>query len=122
MSNLVVAIPVLKVGGVAEAEAFYCAQLGFEREFLHCPGEGPEPGYLGVRRDAARLHLSSFPGDGVLGSTVHFVVGDVDALHEEFATRGVAIGLAPYDQTWGVREMHLRDPWGNRLTFGQPLG
>jgi len=48
----------------------------------------------------------------------NFVARDVDALREEFQKQGARIELEPTDQTWGNREMHLRDPDGNSLRFG----
>jgi uncharacterized glyoxalase superfamily protein PhnB len=71
-------------------------------------------------RGRAALHVSSFPGDGVAGAVVVLIVERVDPLHEELSARGVAIELAPTDQSWGNREMYLRDPDGNRLRFVQP--
>jgi len=45
------------------------------------------------------------------------VVEDVDALHAELKTRGVTIDLEPTDQSWGNREMYVRDPDGNSIRF-----
>jgi hypothetical protein len=52
---------------------------------------------------------------------VVIVVDDIEALHAEFVARGVAIDLPPIDQTWGVREMYVKDSQGNALRFAQPL-
>lgn len=38
----------------------------------------------------------------------------------ELVGRGVAIHLAPTDQTWGDREMCVRDPDGNGIRFIRP--
>jgi uncharacterized glyoxalase superfamily protein PhnB len=65
------------------------------------------------------LHVSSFSGDGVSGSVANLVVDDVDALHAEFAVKGVRIDLEPFDQTWGNREMYVKDADGNCLRFIQ---
>jgi uncharacterized glyoxalase superfamily protein PhnB len=112
------AIPLLHVSRSAEAPKFYCGPLGFRLEFAaHVDDSRPDPGYLGVSRDGVWLHLSSFPGDGVSGGVANFVVDDVDALHAELVGRGVAIALAPTDQTWGNREMYVRDADGNTLRF-----
>jgi uncharacterized glyoxalase superfamily protein PhnB len=46
-----------------------------------------------------------------------FWVTDVDQLHEELAARGAVVQLPPTDQTWGIREMGIRDPDGNVLGF-----
>jgi catechol 2,3-dioxygenase-like lactoylglutathione lyase family enzyme len=71
-------------------------------------------------RDGAVLHLSSHAGDGVIGGVVYFTSGDVDGLHEEFVAKNVRIHIAPVDQTWGMRELYVRDPDGNSVRFGAP--
>ena len=115
-------IPVLRVGRVDEAEAYYCGQLGFAKRFLYKPDpDRDDPGYLGVEWDGAWLHLSSHPGDSVPGASVHLVVEEIDALHEEFVGRSVTVALPPTDQSWNVREIHLDDPFGNWLVFGEPM-
>jgi catechol 2,3-dioxygenase-like lactoylglutathione lyase family enzyme len=116
------AIPVLHVSSVVAAEDFYCNRLGFCREFAHRGDESnADPCYLGLLRDEARLHLSSFSGDGVPGSVVNFLVDDVDALHREFMAKQVRIDTGPVDQAWGTREMYIRDADGNSIRFQGPI-
>ena len=112
------AIPVLHVSSSAAAEQFYCRGLGFRVQFAYRPG-GPaaDPCYMGLTRDGVWLHLSSFPGDGVAGGVVYLAVEDVDALHAELVAKGVAIDSGPVDQTWGNREMYVRDPDRNGIRF-----
>ncbi len=76
-------------------------------------------GLVGLSRDEAFLHVSSFPGDGVSGGVVNLPVDDVDSLYAEFVTAGVQIAVGPVDQTWGTREMYIRDPDNNSLRFQQ---
>jgi hypothetical protein len=65
------AIPALHVSSTAAAEQFYCRQLGFRKQFAYRPDPAAaDPCYLGLTRDAARLHVSSFPGDAVAGGVV----------------------------------------------------
>lgn len=114
------AIPVLHVSSSVAAEAFY-RRLGFRKEFGHrADKKTPDPCYMGFSRDRAWLHVSSFPGDGVSGSLALVLVADVDRLHEELRRRRVPIALEPTDQTWGNREMYVRDPDGNSIRFAQP--
>ncbi len=80
-----------------------------------------DPCYIGLARDGAVLHLSSHAGDGVIGGVVYFVCDDVDALHAEFVARNVPIRIAPVNQTWGLRELYVRDPDGNSVRFGAPV-
>jgi uncharacterized glyoxalase superfamily protein PhnB len=76
-------------------------------------------GYTGITRDGISVILSSFSADGVVGGVVNLLVDHVDALHEEFVAAGVSLDLAPYDQTWGKREMYVKDADGNCLRFQQ---
>ena len=112
------AIPLVHVSSSRRAEDFYCHRLGFRREFVHRFDDSREdPCYMGLSRDGVWLHVSSFPGDGVSGGVVNLLVDDVDALHAELTGERVAIALEPTDQTWGNREMYVRDPDGNTLRF-----
>ena len=65
------------------------------------------------------IHLSSFPGDGIAGNAVVLIVDNVDALHDEFVLKNVKIDLAPADQSWGNREMYIRDADNNSIRFTQ---
>jgi uncharacterized glyoxalase superfamily protein PhnB len=114
------AIPIIHVASSAAAEAYYCGKLGFQQRFAYRPFGSEDPCYMSLARDGAVLHLSSFSGDSVAGIAVNLLVDDVDALHAEFASAGVAIAMAPTDQTWGNREMYLKDPDGNSIRFVQP--
>lgn len=112
------AIPVLRVRSAAAAEKFYCHRLGFHLEFAHrSDANKPDPCYMGVMRDGAWLHISSFPGDGVFGGIAHIMVEDVDRLHAEFVEKQVRIAVEPTDQAWGNREMYVRDTDGNCIRF-----
>ncbi len=112
------AVPVLHVSDSGAAEHFFCNLLGFQRTFAYRPDPAKSnPCYMGVIRDGALLHLSSFAGDGVTGGVVYLIVDDVDRLETELLERGVAIDMPPTDQTWGNREMYVRDPDGNSIRF-----
>jgi uncharacterized glyoxalase superfamily protein PhnB len=114
------AIPLLHVSNATAAEEFYCKRLGFRREFAHRGDEAkPDPCYMGVSRDSVWLHVSSFSGDGVSGGVANLIVDDVDALHAEFVAKGVPIAVEPVDQTWGSREMYVKDADGNCVRFIQ---
>ena len=115
---LKLAIPLLHVSSSAAAKDFYCGRLGFRCEFEHRPeGIVADPCYMGLTRDGVWLHVSSFSGDGVAGGVVNLIVDDVDAMHTEFVGKRVNIALGPVDQTWGTREMYVRDPDGNTVRF-----
>ena len=114
------AIPLLHVSNSAAAEDFYCNRLGFRREFAHRVDDAkPDPCYMGVSRDGVWLHISSFSGDGISGGVANLIVEDVDALHAELVAKGVPIAVGPVDQTWGTREMYVKDADGNSIRFIQ---
>jgi len=114
------AIPVLHVSSSAIVDEFYCGLLGFSRQFAYRVDETKaDPCYVGIARDNVWLHVSSFPGDGVSGGVVFLVVDDVDSLHEELLRKNLRIDLKPTDQTWGNREMYMKDSDGNSIRFVQ---
>jgi len=120
---LKLAIPLLHVSDSAQAEEFYCSHLGFHRQFAYRLDDSrADPCYLGLSRDGVSLHLSSFAGDGVAGGVAGFLVDDVDALHAELVAKNVPIDLVPRDQTWGNREMYVKDADGNSLRFIREAG
>jgi catechol 2,3-dioxygenase-like lactoylglutathione lyase family enzyme len=117
-SMLKTAIPLLHVASAKAAEEFYCRGLGFRLEFAHrADGSLADPCYMGVSRDGVWLHLSSFSGDGVAGGVANVFTDDVDALHKEFVAKNVPIDLPPVDQTWGTREMYVKDTDRNTVRF-----
>ena len=105
------AIPVLHVTNTAKALTFYHG-LGFQLEFEHRDGVA-----VAEVRDGVWLHLSSFAGDGVTGAVANLMVDSVDSLYAEFSARDVHIEVPPVDQSWGSREMYVKDGDENCLRF-----
>lgn len=123
------AVPIIKVTNLEAALAFYQARLGFVVDF-HFRASDRGPDYVCLLLDDQPVHLSTFSGDGVLGTATYFYVDDVDALWRGFLARGFVppdkedspVERGPLDQTWGMREFYVRDPDGNALRFGSPSG
>lgn len=111
------AIPVLHVSDAEHAAQFYCAGLDFEKRFEYRADPLlSNPCYIGLARNGVVLHLSSFSGDGLGGGVVCLVVDDVDVLHTEFVARGIPIAMPPTEQTWGTRELYVKDADGDMLS------
>jgi len=109
---------VLHVSSSERATAFLRA-LGFECESVYrADPSNVDPSYSLFKRDDAELHVSSFAG--VAGMGIYIWVDDVDALHREFVQKGIAI-VGPFDQTWGTREIAVKDADLNTFCFGQRL-
>lgn len=98
-------------------------RLGFQQQFSYRLDESkPDPCYMGLVRDGVWLHVSSFSGDGVPGGVVYLAVEDVDSLHSELVAKVVPIDTGPIDQTWGNREMYVKDADRNSIRFVQEGG
>ena len=117
------AIPMLHVSSAEAAESFFCEQLGFGlRSAMRIDDSGADPCYMIFKRDDASIHASSFSGDGVAGGVAFVIVDDIDELHAELVGKDVLIDTGPVDQSWGNREMYVRDVDGNSIRFIQPKG
>lgn len=103
-------IPILRVGNAAEAVAWY-QRLGFTQEWEHRFEPG-FPAFVSIARGRMRLFLSEHRGDARPDTLIYLRVRDVDAFAAEFD--------APVEQMPWAREVHLRDPDGNRLRIGTP--
>lgn len=118
MADFRTCIPVLQVGSAQRSLDFYCHQLGFRRDWHH----QLQPGlpFASVSRGGATLYLTEHP-ESTVGALVYVYVDDVEALFRELRARGVEPDLGPVEQTWGIKELHVTDPDGNKLRFGQVL-
>ena len=111
-------VPTFRITQYERSKAFYLDQLGFTLEWEH-RFEPTFPVFMSVVLDGMRLYLSEHAGDCQVGGLVHFVVGDVDAMHRAFKERRVVITEAPNDDL-GFRNMTITDPDGNQLRFMEP--
>ena len=112
------AIPVIAITDSSKSQDYYCGTLGFALVFAYRPDpKRNDPCYLGVMRDGVHLHLQSFKTERAGLTDAFLWVEDVDQLFAEYSARGAICQLPPTDQTWGNREMGIRDPDGNVLCF-----
>jgi uncharacterized glyoxalase superfamily protein PhnB len=114
-------IPILRIFDIAKAHEFYLDFLGFEVQWEH-RFEDNAPLYTEVSRDGCVLHLSEHHGDATPGSAVRIHVEDIGALHRELMARAYRFarpGLC--DMPWGMREISVADPFGNRLHFFEEM-
>lgn len=111
------AVPVIRVTSGSGSLAFY-AQLGFEIQWEHRFGDGL-PLFASVRRGNWHVFLSEHDGDAAPNGLAYFYADDVNALHEVWRSRGVDVE-PPRDRPWGMRELQVVDPDGNRLRVGSP--
>ncbi|MDI3381779.1 glyoxalase superfamily protein [Xenophilus aerolatus] len=113
------AIPILRIFDDAKAREFYVGFLGFRIDWEH-RFEPALPLYLQVSRDGCVLHLSEHHGDACPGAALRIACDDIDGFHAELTARQYGYARPGIEQTaWATREVTVRDPFGNRLTFTQ---
>lgn len=114
--------PILRIFNEAKAHEFYVDYLGFTVDWEH-RFDPDAPLYLQVSRGDCVLHLSEHHGDCCPGAALRIVVDDIDALHAELSGRQYRYARPGIDDTpWGAREVSVKDPFGNRLTFTGTVG
>ena len=110
-------IPILRIFDEAKAKEFYVEFLGFSVDWEH-RFEPELPLYFQVSRGECMLHLSEHHGDSTPGSAVRIPVTDLDAFHAEITSKNYRFARPGIeDQPWGLREVIVGDPFGNRLIF-----
>lgn len=106
-------VPILHVQDARKAASCY-ARLGFSVEGEHQFGPGM-PIYAFLKRGENALHLSEHKGDARPDTLLYFYVDDVEEIARGF-------GVEIREQPWGLREVALTDPDGNRWRVGAPAG
>lgn len=117
----------LFVPDVKAAAAWYSETLGFD--LLRADGDGAgNYSFAALVTGEAFLMLMSdkfFAGDLTnrgAGVDVRVMVPDVDAVYERVTEADVQIVQPVGNRAYGLRDFIVRDPWGFRLRFAQPLG
>ena len=110
-------IPVLRAADYPRARAFWTETLGFT-----VGEEGGDPARFGIfHKEKATVFVDAWQGadaEPSPGWRAYFHVDDVDAFAASLDwphTEG------PEDKVYGMRELVIIDPDGNRLCFGQDV-
>lgn len=110
-------IPILRIFDEPIAMRFYVDYLGFTVDWEHRFEDGL-PLYVQVSRGECVLHLSGHHGDATPGSAVRIGCAGLRAYLQELQSRGHPNARPGIEtQPWGMNEMTLTDPFGNRLVF-----
>ena len=109
--------PILRIFDEAKAREFYVNFLGFKIDWEHRFEPGL-PLYMQVSRDGCVLHLSEHYGDASPGAAMRIDSTELDRFHAELAAKHYRYARPGIEQTpWGTKDMSVKDPFGNRLTF-----
>lgn len=113
-------IPVLRSLDEAQARAFYLGYLGFRVDWEH-RFEAHMPLYMQLRLGDCVIHLSEHRGDATPGGAVR-IECDLMPYFGELAARSYpGVNPSVIEQPWGMRELFLTDPFGNRIIFFETL-
>ena len=104
-------VPFLRVAD-AEASAQWYARLGFTIDW-RTQAEPHLPLFVAISNGVGQIFLSEHTGDAHPDGLLYIYVDDVDVVAASFGTQAE---LAYY----GMRELEVVDPDGNRLRIGTP--
>ena len=114
-------VPILRIFDVDKAKEFYRDFLGFTVDWEHRFGDN-FPLYCQVSRGDLKLHLSEHHGDATPGSTCFVYMSGVESLRDELHANDYRYMKPDVQlQEWGMKELHVTDPFGNRIRFGEPI-
>lgn len=117
------AVAIVPVRDIAATMDFYADTLGFERRFI-----APDASFAIAVHGEAALHFVATDDADALRATannisVYLWVRSLDALYARLAPALSALPpervRAPFDQPYGMREFHVKDPDGCLLLFGE---
>lgn len=119
------AVAIVPVRDIRVTTYFYEDVLDFERRFV----SDDESFAIVVHGDAA-VHFVKTADEAALQATannisVYLWVRSVDQLYDRYRARLEALPAdrvrPPFDQPYGMREFHVKDPDGCLLLFGEPV-
>ena len=109
--------PILRLFDEAKAREFYVDFLGFKVDWEHRFGEGM-PLYMQVSKGGCVLHLSGHHGDCSPGAAMRIETDELEAFQQQLLAKNYKYARPGIEDTpWGSRDMSIKDPFGNRLTF-----
>lgn len=116
--------PLFLVGDLSIATRFYCEALGFEKKWAWGKpeirvGVGP----IATPNQAPfEIQLIEDPNIGPSGTSfLYYHVKAIEVLYERCLDCGADVYLALGDRDWGMKDFRVRDPFGNRMGFGETL-
>src|SRR5437899_1973875 len=108
--------PILYVRDFAEAMSYYKEKLLFDRLW----DWGEPPTFGAVRLGKVEIFFCE-GGQGRPGTWLAIFIDDVDAYFERIKRLGAEVIRPPKDESWGLREMHVRDPNEHVIRFGHGI-
>lgn len=114
-------VPILRIFDEGKAKEFYIDFLGFKIDWEHRFEPGL-PIYMQISMGDCILHLSEHFGDCCPGSALRIETDGLEEYQKLLLAKqykNARPGIE--DMPWGTRDMSIKDPFGNRLTFTSPI-
>ena len=109
--------PILRSFDEAKAKEFYLEFLEFHLDWEHRFADGL-PLYMQVSKDGCVLHITEHHGDCSPGAALRIQVSDIEQYHKLLHGKKYKHARPGLEDTpWGSKDMSIKDPFGNRLTF-----
>lgn len=113
--------PILNVSNLQESFAWF-TKLGWSKKWdWAAPGGVASFGAVACDGFEIFLCLDNQGGRGRDGAWLALWVDDVDAVHTTCLQGGLEVTRPPQNETWGVREMHVRHPDGHVFRLAQEM-
>lgn len=118
------AVAIVPVCDVQRSVDFYADVLGFDRRFV-----SDDASFAIVVHGDAALHFLHADDEGSLTATANHIsvyiwVRQLDAVYSRYREKLDLLPEGrvrpPFDQPYGMREFHVKDPDGCLLFFGEP--
>ncbi|PYY29387.1 glyoxalase superfamily protein [Paenibacillus illinoisensis] len=110
-------VPILRIFDEDKAKEFYVDYLEFVVDWEHRFEEGM-PLYMQISLDSIVLHLSEHHGDCTPGAALRIETNDLGALCGRLNQKKYKQSRPGITDTpWGLREMTVTDPFGNRIIY-----
>ena len=114
--------PILRIFDEQKAKEFYVEFLGFKIDWEHRFEPGL-PLYMQISKDDCILHLSEHHGDCSPGAALRISTTALEIFQRELLAKHYKYARPGIEDTpWDSRDMSIRDPFGNRLTFTSVSG
>lgn len=119
------AVAIVPIRDVATTMDFYADVLEFERRFVSDDGRFA----IAVHGDAAVHFLETSDADALRATanniSIYMSVRGLDALYDHYKPKLDLLAAervrTPFDQHYGMREFHVKDPDGCLLMFGEEI-
>ncbi|WP_019340187.1 bleomycin resistance protein [Stutzerimonas stutzeri] len=121
MAELNKAVPQLPTGDINKTADFFESKLGF-----NVLQKYPEQGHLILCRGNAEIQFWQAPSEEkaktiAMQSSCYIRVTNITELYKEFKSNGAPFGYELTEQSWGMKEMQVNEPYGNAIRFGEEI-